>query len=159
MRPRGAHNLLSHLPLHSQQPSRAPNMLIPIGGIHMIPPRSPLQMYSFLSSTTANTSGASMRLSEAPKGRLALPHRQDVLKEMPLSSQASLPNPEATGQMPAGVVPNKKNQGSFSIQQPLSPRTETTHLEVSADAPVRERCVYPENSQGQKKAPSSQTQL
>lgn len=159
MRPRGAHNLLSHLPLHSQQPSRAPNMLIPIGGIHMIQPRSPLQMYSLLSSPTANTSEASMRLSDAPKGRLALPHRQDALKEMPLSSRTSLPNPEAAGQMPAGVVPHRKSRGCFTVQQPSSPGAETSHPEVSADAPVTERRVYPENSQGQKKAPSSQTQL
>ncbi|XP_028317734.1 transcription factor HIVEP2-like [Gouania willdenowi] len=51
-RPRGSH-VLSHLPLHSQQPSRALSLLIPIGGIHMIQPRSTLPLYNLRSSSTA----------------------------------------------------------------------------------------------------------
>ncbi|XP_022070935.1 transcription factor HIVEP3 [Acanthochromis polyacanthus] len=163
-RPRGAHNLLSHLPLHSQQPSRAPNLLIPIGGIHMIQPRSPLPMYKLVSSPAAapanpTGTGASRRPSDAPKGRLALPQRWDTLKETLPSSQASPPHPGASGQMPVGARLHRKSQGCFGVQQPSSPGTETRHAEVSRDAPVTERRVYPETTQGQKKAPSSQTQL
>ncbi|XP_028252215.1 transcription factor HIVEP3 [Parambassis ranga] len=139
-RPRGAHNLLSHLPLHSQQPSRTPSLLIPIGGIHMIQPRSHLPMYSLVGK------GESRRLSNSPKGRLALPPPQDTLKET--SGQASTPPPESLRQ---------KTQGCFGIQQPSSPGTETRHSEVSTA--ITERRVYPETTQGQKKAPSSQTQL
>lgn len=39
-RSRPAHNLLSHLPLHSQRSEATPTLLIPIGGIHMIQPRA-----------------------------------------------------------------------------------------------------------------------
>ncbi|RVE66701.1 hypothetical protein OJAV_G00109960 [Oryzias javanicus] len=52
---RGANNLLSHLPLHSQQSSRTPSLLIPIGGIHMIQSRSPLPLYSMGGISTAPT--------------------------------------------------------------------------------------------------------
>ncbi|XP_028820652.1 transcription factor HIVEP3 [Denticeps clupeoides] len=37
--PRDGSRLFSHLPLHCQQLGRAPSLLIPIGGIHMVPPR------------------------------------------------------------------------------------------------------------------------
>ncbi|XP_008282113.1 transcription factor HIVEP3 [Stegastes partitus] len=163
-RPRGAHNLLSHLPLHSQQPSRTPSLLIPIGGIHMIQPRSPLPMYSLVSSPAVATAspagtGSSRRPGDAPRGRLALPQRRDALKETPPSSRASPPAPGASGQMPVGTRLHRKNQGCFGLQQPPGPGTETRHPEVSTDAPVTERRVYPETTQGQKKAPSSQTQL
>ncbi|KAK6323895.1 hypothetical protein J4Q44_G00062340 [Coregonus suidteri] len=50
---RGGHGgVLSHLPLHSQQLARTTNLMIPIGGIHMIQPRtSPL--YSLVTSPVA----------------------------------------------------------------------------------------------------------
>lgn len=165
---RGAHNLLSHLPLHSQQLGRAPSQLIPIGGIHMIQPRSPLPLYSLVSSPTAATSkptgaGTSWRVSNTPKTRFSLLQRQDTLKEATASSRASPTDDEASGGMPrssqSDTLLHRKNQGCCSVQQLSSPGTESRHLEVSTDAHVTERCVYPESTQGQKMAPSSQTQL
>ncbi|XP_055750034.1 transcription factor HIVEP3-like isoform X2 [Salvelinus fontinalis] len=48
----GQWGVLSHLPLHSQQLARTANLLIPIGGIHMVQPRtSPL--YSLVTSPVA----------------------------------------------------------------------------------------------------------
>lgn len=162
-RPRGGHNVLSHLPLHSQQPSRAPSHLIPIGGIHMIQPRSPLPLYTLVCSPTAATvnttgTGTSLRLSEASKGRFPLLRRQDTLKEM---SPSSPPDPGALGEMSGSSCSDThmKVQGCFGVRRPSNPRAETRPPEVSADAHVTERCVYPETTQGQKKAPSSQTQL
>ena len=152
-RPRGATNLLSHLPLHSQQPSRAPSLLIPIGGIHMIQPRSPLPVYSLVSSRTAATA-ASRTPSDAPKGRLAVEQRQDALKEQSPCGPSSPQSPERTGQTPAGDLLHTQSR-SFAAQQQSSPATETRR----PGSPVRERHVYVESSQGQKKAPSSQTQL
>ncbi|AWP04814.1 putative transcription factor HIVEP3-like [Scophthalmus maximus] len=92
-RPRGAHNLLSHLPLHSQQPSRAPSLLIPIGGIHMIQPRSLLPLYSLVSSPAVNPAGTGDQgvpvkpawpsscghpLSDRPELPAQAPHSQHV---------------------------------------------------------------------------------
>ncbi|TMS18414.1 Endothelin-2 [Larimichthys crocea] len=136
-RPRGAHNLLSHLPLHSQQPSRAPSLLIPIGGIHMIQPRSLLPLYSLVSSptaATANSAGTSWRLSDAPKGRLSLLQRQDTLKETSPSSPASPPEPGAlggtSGTNQSDALLHRKSRGCFSVQQqPSSPGTETRRPE------------------------------
>lgn len=161
---RGAHNLLSHLPLHSQQPSRAPSLLIPIGGIHMIQPRSPLPLYSLVCSpttATANPTGAgtSWRPSNALKGRFSLLQRQDTLKEMSPSSRASPTGPETSGETSPDSLSHRKSRGCFSIQQHSSPRTEATHPEESTDTHVTERCVYPETTQGQKKTPPSHTQL
>ena len=166
MRIRGAHNLLSHLPLHSQQPSRAPSLLIPIGGIHMIQPRSFLPLYSLVSSpvaATANSAGTSWRLGDGPKGRASLLQRQDTLKEMSPSSPASPASPPHPGALGTSwssgsdALLHRKNQGCFGIQQPSSPRTETRCPGVNTDAHATERCVFPESTQGQKKAPSSQT--
>ncbi|XP_049890560.1 transcription factor HIVEP3 [Epinephelus moara] len=161
-RPRGAHNLLSHLPLHSQQPGRSPNLLIPIGGIHMIQPRSTLPVYSLVSSPIAATSspaGTSWRLSDAPKGRFPLLQRQDTLKETSPGSRASPQEPEASegasGSSRSDALSHRNTRGCFQS----SPGTETRHLEVDTDAHITERGVYPETTQGQKKAPSSQTQL
>ncbi|XP_040908945.1 transcription factor HIVEP2 [Toxotes jaculatrix] len=165
---RGAHNLLSHLPLHSQQPSRAPSLLIPIGGIHMIQPRSPLPLYSLVSSPAAATAnpagpGTSWRLSDASKGRFPLLRRQDTLKETSPGGRTDPADPKASGEMSGSShsdsLSHRKSQSRFSIQQPSSPRTETRRPEVSTDTHVTERCVYPDNTQGQKKTPSSQTQL
>ncbi|XP_034560116.1 transcription factor HIVEP3 [Notolabrus celidotus] len=164
-RPRGAHNLLSHLPLHSQQPSRTPSLLIPIGGIHMIQPRSPLPLYSLVSSPSAAPAysartGASWRLSDAPKGRFSLLQRQDTLKE----TSHSPPDPEALeGTSRSGIsdtlLPRKSGGGCFSVQQPKRAGAELRHLKVDTDAQFTDRCVYPKTTQGQKKAPSSQTPL
>ncbi|KAM8841492.1 uncharacterized protein hivep3a isoform 2-T3 [Spinachia spinachia] len=116
MRPRGAHTLLSHLPLHSQAPSRSPSLLIPVGGIHMIQPRSTLPLYSLVSSPAAPAAGLAGRsrtLRDPPKGRV--PQASDAVD---------------------------------------CPGTETGLPEVVAE--VR---VYRQSAQGQKTAPSSQTQL
>lgn len=165
-RPRGAHNLLSHLPLHSQQPSRAPSLLIPIGGIHMIQPRSPLPLYSLVSSPTAATAypggtGTSWSLGDSQKGRFSQLQRQDTLKETSHSRLASPPDPEAlegtSRSGPSDASLPRKSRGCFGVQH--SARTETRHLKVDADAQFTDRCVYPKTTQGQKKAPSSQTQL
>ncbi|XP_029022522.1 transcription factor HIVEP3 [Betta splendens] len=158
---RGAHNLLSHLPLHSQQLSRASSQLIPIGGIHMIQPRSPLPLYSLVSPPTAVTSrpagsGTSWRISSTPKTRspLLLQQQQDPLKEVTSGSRASPTDDAASGGMPRSSqsdAPLRRQNQGCSIQ--LLPQ----HLEVGADS--TETCVYPETTQGQKKTPSSQTQL
>ncbi|XP_065804379.1 transcription factor HIVEP3 [Labrus bergylta] len=161
-RPRGARNLLSHLPLHSQQPSRAPSLLIPIGGIHMIQPRSPLPMYSLVSSPPAVLrnpagTGTSWRLSDTPKGRFSLLERQDTLKE-------TSPDPEALegtsrSSLSDTLLPSqRKSQGCFSVQKQKSAGTETRLPEVDTDAHFTDRCVYRKPAVGQIKAPSSQTQ-
>ncbi|XP_067364739.1 transcription factor HIVEP3 isoform X2 [Channa argus] len=155
-RPRGAHNLLSHLPLHSQQLGRAPSQLIPIGGIHMIQPRSPLPFYSLVSSPTATTAkpagaGASWRLSDPLKTRFSLLQRQDTHKEMTASGRTSLPVPEAlgVGSNQSDTLLHKKTQECINVRLLSSPGTETRLPEVSTD--VRERCVYSECTQGQKR--------
>ncbi|KAM9307148.1 transcription factor HIVEP3 [Pholidichthys leucotaenia] len=127
LRPRVAHNLLSHLPLHSQQPNRSSNLLIPIGGIHMIQPRSALPLYSLVSSPAASSP---QRLADAPKGRLTtLRQHQETLRETLSCSRASSPHPEAPGQTPAGALLHRESQGCLGIQQLLSPKTETRQPE------------------------------
>ncbi|XP_026156764.1 LOW QUALITY PROTEIN: transcription factor HIVEP3 [Mastacembelus armatus] len=162
---RGTHNLLSHLPLHSQQLGRAPSQLIPIGGIHMIQPRSPLPLYKLVSSPAAPTArtagpGTSWRLSSALKARFSLLQHQDSLKETLPSSQASLLDPETlegtSSSSQSDTLLHRENE-AFGVQQTQSPGTETSHPEVSRD--VIERCVDPQTTQAKKKAPSSQTQL
>ncbi|XP_041868149.1 transcription factor HIVEP3 [Melanotaenia boesemani] len=135
-RSRGSSNLLSHLPLHSQQPSRAPSLLIPIGGIHMIQPRSPLPLYRLVSSPSASRG----------KGRLAVPPLQDALRE-------ASPSPKTAEQIPAGDPSPGQSRERFSAWQQSGP--ETKH----PDPPVIERHVYMETTQSHKKAPSPQTQL
>ncbi|XP_029370468.1 transcription factor HIVEP3 [Echeneis naucrates] len=155
---RGPHNLLSHLPLHSQQPSRAPSLLIPIGGIHMIQPRSPLPLYSLVTSPAAATvsptgAGMSCRLRDTLKGRFSKQQRQDTLIEMSSSTRASPVSTEALGETPGSshsdALSHKKSQG-------CCPRTETRHPEKSTAEHVTERCDY-DIAQGQKETPSSQT--
>uniref|UniRef100_A0A3Q3J4E7 C2H2-type domain-containing protein n=1 Tax=Monopterus albus TaxID=43700 RepID=A0A3Q3J4E7_MONAL len=128
---RGAHNLLSHLPLHSQQLGRASSQLIPIGGIHMIQPRSPLPLYNL---------------------------HQDTLKEPSPSSRASSPDPDALGatsrSSQSDALSHRNNEG-FDVQQVSSLGTETRHLEGRTGAHVREGCLNPETTQGQKQAPPS----
>ncbi|XP_019946007.2 transcription factor HIVEP3 isoform X1 [Paralichthys olivaceus] len=161
----GAYNLLSHLPLHSQQPSRAPSLLIPIGGIHMIQPRSPLPLYRLVCSPTATIdnpagTGSSWRQSGTVKGRFSLLQRQDTLRKMSPDSRASPAEPVESGEMSKSSLldslSHRKSRGY--VQQPSSPSTEVRPAEVNTDAHVTERCVYPE-TEGQKKTPSSQTQV
>ncbi|XP_031134421.2 transcription factor HIVEP3 isoform X1 [Sander lucioperca] len=150
-RPRRALNVLSHLPLHSQGASRSPSLLIPIGGIHMIQPRSTLPLYSLVSSpvaATASLAGTSWRLRDAPKGRFPPLQRHDTLEEPWQHGQAS----------PQGGMSGSGRSDALLHRNRPSPGTETRHLAVDTDAHVTERCVYPETTQGQKKAPSSQTQ-
>lgn len=131
---RGAHNFLSHLPLHSQQLSKAPSQLIPIGGIHMIQPRSPLPLYSLLSPPTAAT-----RTSATPRTRFSLLPQQDALATDAAAAPGARPRSSQSDE------PLRKNQ-RCGIQLPSG------RLEVSTD-------VYPETTRGQKKTPSSQTPL
>lgn len=122
-RPRGEHNLLSHLPLHSQQPGRAPSLLIPIGGIHMIQPRSLLPLYSLVSSPVDNPAGTSWRRSDTPKGRSSL-LRQGSPKETSLSRGACPPEPGVLGGKPGGSqsdAPHGESQGRCGVQQKSSP--------------------------------------
>ncbi|XP_055732811.1 transcription factor HIVEP3-like isoform X2 [Salvelinus fontinalis] len=51
---RGGHGgVFSHLPLHSQQLARTPKLMIPIGGIHMVQPRTS-RHYSLVTSPVAS---------------------------------------------------------------------------------------------------------
>ncbi|KAK5621044.1 hypothetical protein CRENBAI_014860 [Crenichthys baileyi] len=133
--PQGTNKLLSHLPLHSQQPSRTLSLLIPIGGIHMVQPRSTLPLYSLVGSRTASNI-----LSEAPKVKLEVPQQQDTHKEMLASSRGGPQNPQAAEQTPAG-------DKSLTVPQPSTSRTGTERTE---------RHVYTED---QNSSASSQKQL
>lgn len=129
MRTRGANNLLSHLPLHSQQPSRAQSLLISIGGIHMIQPRSLLPLYSLVSSPATNPVGTSWRRSDASKGRSSLLPRQDTFKDTSPSSRASPAQHGALGGMlwsRRSDTPSHSKR-CFGIQPPSSPRMESKH--------------------------------
>ncbi|MEQ2194343.1 hypothetical protein XENOCAPTIV_027777, partial [Xenoophorus captivus] len=133
--PQGTNKLLSHLPLHSQQPSRTLSLLIPIGGIHMVQPRSTLPLYSLVGSRTASSI-----LSEAPKVKLAVPQQQDTHKEMLANSRGGPQNPPATEQTPAG-------DKSLTVPQPSTSRTGTERTD---------RNVY---TKDQNSSASSQKQL
>ncbi|KAM3596897.1 uncharacterized protein V6R79_022427 [Siganus canaliculatus] len=138
-RPRGAHNVLSHLPLHSQQPSKTPSLLIPIGGIHMIQPRSLLPLYSLVSSSTAapaNALGPPARQGHAPRARLSLLQRQDTLKETSSSSRTAPPDPQHSGAAAHG-----KSQGHFSVRRSSSPRTEMRLPELEYNTAVLMYCI------------------
>lgn len=131
-RPQGAHNLLSHLPLHSQQPSRAKSLLIPIGGIHMVQPRSLLPLYSLVGSAIANPMETSWRHSEAPEGRSSfLLQCQDSLKETSSSSRARLPDPKALrgvlGSSQSDALLHGKSQGCSGVQQQSRAGSESKH--------------------------------
>ncbi|XP_023201131.1 zinc finger protein 40-like [Xiphophorus maculatus] len=104
-RPRGTNRLLSHLPLHSQQPGRTPSFLIPIGGIHMVQPRSTLPLYRLVASPAA---------SRIPTGKLAAPQYQDAHKEAVASSAPR--RPRAAEQTTAG-------DKGFPVQQPSTSRS------------------------------------
>ncbi|XP_007558530.1 transcription factor HIVEP3 [Poecilia formosa] len=106
-RPRGTNRLLSHLPLHSQQPGRTPSLLIPIGGIHMVQPRSTLPLYRLVASPAA---------SHIPTGKMAAPPYQDAHKEMVASSAPR--RPRAAEQTPAG-------DKGLPDQQPSTSRSDT----------------------------------
>ncbi|KAM4549578.1 transcription factor HIVEP3 isoform 1-T2 [Fundulus diaphanus] len=134
-RPRGTNRLLSHLPLHSQQPSRTPSLLIPIGGIHMVQPRSTLPLYSLV----ASQAGSSV-LSDAPKGKHAVQPRQDTQKETLGCGRGGPRGPQAAEQTPAG-------DKSLTVQQPSTSRAGTERTE---------RHVY---TKGQDTSASSQKRL
>ncbi|XP_029298447.1 LOW QUALITY PROTEIN: transcription factor HIVEP3 [Cottoperca gobio] len=155
-RARGVHNLLSHLPLHSQQPSRTPSLLIPIGGIHMIQPRSTLPLYSLVSRPIAATAaGTSWRLGDKA-ARFPPPQPRDTLEE---TSAGSTQDPEASGgtsrSSRSDTLLHRHTHGCLDVQRPASPGTEARHPDVDTD----KRHVHPETTRGQKKAPSPQTQL
>ncbi|CAG06008.1 unnamed protein product, partial [Tetraodon nigroviridis] len=84
-RTRGPDNLLRHLPLHSQHPGGAPSLLVPIGGIYMIQPRSLLPLYTLDSSPSLSPP---WRLGHTPK-RTSPPRRR--------GSRASSPEQEDSG--------------------------------------------------------------
>lgn len=124
-RPREEHNLLSHLPLHSQQAGRPPSLLIPIGGIHMIQPRSLLPLYSLVSSPAVDPAGTSWRRSDAQKGRASL-LRQSSLKEASLGTLVP-DGPRGKVESSQSGGPPRDNQGRCCVQQPSSPRAGSTH--------------------------------
>ncbi|CAG5884134.1 unnamed protein product [Menidia menidia] len=117
-RPRGANNLLSHLPLHSQQPSRGPSLLIPIGGIHMIQPRSPLPLYTLVSARTAPEGKPAPKEPPPHSG----PRPQSPERTGPGSggeqTEGGRPDPPA----PEGHVYAESSQGQK--QAPSSPQTQ-----------------------------------
>ncbi|XP_063754763.1 transcription factor HIVEP3 [Eleginops maclovinus] len=178
-RPRGAHNLLSHLPLHSQQPSRTPSPLIPIGGIHMIQPRSTLPLYSLVSRPTTGGPLTSWRLGDAaPKAGFPLLQRQETLEETPRDpevlvgvhrdtrgglQQPSSPgeearHPDVDTERQAVLKKTKRRRQAARPKTPSRAGTETEEPDV--DKHVAERPVYPEKPpKGQKETPSSETQL
>uniref|UniRef100_A0A1A8H2Y4 Immunodeficiency virus type I enhancer binding protein 3a n=1 Tax=Nothobranchius korthausae TaxID=1143690 RepID=A0A1A8H2Y4_9TELE len=137
-RVRGLNNLLSHLPLHSQQPNRSPSLLIPIGGIHMIQPRSTLPLYSLVCSQTALT--ADPTSPSSPTGRFSVTLQQNAPNE------TDQEEPEISGQSSAG-------EEGVSVQQA------STHGKVIGHPDSLERHVYINTNQGQKTPPSSQTHL
>ncbi|KAM4725040.1 transcription factor HIVEP3 [Anableps anableps] len=124
-RPRGTNKLLSHLPLHSQQPSRTPSLLIPIGGIHMVQPRSTLPLYSLGGSPAAPAI-----LRDAPSGKLAVPQQQDTHGEMVASSRGAPRRPQAAEQTPAADEGLAVQQASAS-----SSGTGRTERRVSTEGP------------------------
>ncbi|XP_034092643.1 LOW QUALITY PROTEIN: transcription factor HIVEP3 [Gymnodraco acuticeps] len=109
-RPRGNHNLLSHLPLHSQQPGRTPTPLIPIGGIHMITPRSTMPLYSLESRPSA---GASWRLGGFP----------------PLQRHETLEETQRDPEVLVGIQRNTRG----GVQQPSSPGEEARHPGINTE--------------------------
>ncbi|KAM4630451.1 transcription factor HIVEP3 [Polymixia lowei] len=138
--PRGAHNVLSHLPLHSQQPARAPSLMIPIGGIHMIQPRT-TPLYSLVSSPIPVPShpfpggmdrSCKAGLSEVPVGRFPLLQHQNILQEVGPSRHSGSQDQEVTGEKAgrssqSACPPDKEgsSHGCFGTQEPSSPGKET----------------------------------
>ncbi|XP_015251333.1 PREDICTED: transcription factor HIVEP3-like [Cyprinodon variegatus] len=133
--PGGTNRLLSHLPLHSQQPSRTQSLLIPIGGIHMVQPRSTLPLYSLVGSQTASTISR-----ESPKRKLAVPQKQEDHKEKLESSRGGPQSPPAAEQTP-------REDKNLTTQQASTFRTGPEH---------KERHVY---SKGHNTSGSSQKHL
>ncbi|KAJ7991424.1 hypothetical protein DPEC_G00283700 [Dallia pectoralis] len=139
--------VLSHLPLHSQQLAWTPNLMIPIGGIHMVQHRtSPL--YSLVTSPTAgqntpNLAGVDRSLAAQNTHTLtemdcsrkagldhgplcspsSLTRHQSTLKEdaMPSTSMHSSYHTTETGE---GAV------GRAGYSEPLPDTPDTAHGEV-----------------------------
>lgn len=108
-RSRPAHNLLSHLPLHSQRSAPTPSLLIPIGGIHMIQPRPcSLRLFSSTAtcpagtSTTTTTTTTTCKLSDPPPVHNSLPPSPLTSRESPRSGA------------PKGELSSVTVQASFS---------------------------------------------
>ncbi|KAL0962173.1 hypothetical protein UPYG_G00336660 [Umbra pygmaea] len=143
----GHGGVLSHLPLHSQHLTRTPNLMIPIGGIHMVQPRSS-PLYSMVTSPlTAQDTPimAGMDQSTAAQHTHILPemegsrkagmdvgplcwpvlkHHQTTLKEA-VKPSASMYTSDR-----AHRVREKATSPGCSISETLPGKTGTAHLQV-----------------------------
>uniref|UniRef100_A0A8C7VE23 HIVEP zinc finger 3a n=1 Tax=Oncorhynchus mykiss TaxID=8022 RepID=A0A8C7VE23_ONCMY len=120
--------VLSHLPLHSQQLARTANLLIPIGGIHMVQPRtSPL--YSLVTSPVAAkdtptparmdqsmTAQNTPTPSEMDRSRI----RRAGLDEVPLSWPSSLKDHQNS--LKEAARPTRNNSGFETEEDKRNPR-------------------------------------
>lgn len=154
--PRGGHSVLSHLPLHSQQPARAPSLMIPIGGIHMIQARTAPLYTLARSPTSAPTSRHPSQMdrspqkagqSEAPPASRSSPLQpQDTLKETgpPSRQTRSRDRRSVAGGGAAGIrqsisrIPDREgsSHGCFSARESAttSPRGEAKPSASSGSA-------------------------
>uniref|UniRef100_A0A8C7IMI9 HIVEP zinc finger 3a n=1 Tax=Oncorhynchus kisutch TaxID=8019 RepID=A0A8C7IMI9_ONCKI len=124
----GQGGVLSHLPLHSQQLARTANLLIPIGGIHMVQPRtSPL--YSLVTSPVAAkdtptparmdqsmTAQNTPTPSEMDRSRI----RRAGLDEVPLSWPSSLKDHQNS--LKEAARPTRNNSGFETEEDKRNPR-------------------------------------
>ncbi|XP_046875736.1 transcription factor HIVEP3 isoform X1 [Hypomesus transpacificus] len=173
--PQGVQGVLSHLPLHSQQLARTPSLMIPIGGIHMVQPRtSPL--YSLVRSPVtapapygpggehgAWTAGLRKNLL----GRFPSLERQDSLREGGPSSHTShqdhrvreVRDRKCTPRVCLGTraagSPGEESEPCCSAQGDSS----HTHAQGVTHTHTPDGSVFPETSQGQSSPPSCQTKL
>uniref|UniRef100_A0A8C7NX61 HIVEP zinc finger 3a n=1 Tax=Oncorhynchus mykiss TaxID=8022 RepID=A0A8C7NX61_ONCMY len=151
---RGGHGgVLSHLPLHSQQLARTPNLMIPIGGIHMVQPRTS-RHYSLVNSPVASQNTptpAKMDQSMAAQNTptpAEMDHsrtRGAGLEEGPLSRPSSLkhhqnPLKEAAGpstSMHTSYQDNRVGEGEAEgrLSGPLPDKAGTAHLQVCSMRP------------------------
>ncbi|KAM6958822.1 transcription factor HIVEP3 [Aplochiton taeniatus] len=94
---RGAQRVLSHLPLHSQQPTRGASFMVPIGGIHMVKARTG-PLYSLPRSPVPAVEGRwAAGLGGGPGARPSSLMRQDTRREAGPSLQTCLPGDKAGG--------------------------------------------------------------
>uniref|UniRef100_A0A8C8IHG7 Transcription factor HIVEP3-like n=1 Tax=Oncorhynchus tshawytscha TaxID=74940 RepID=A0A8C8IHG7_ONCTS len=151
---RGGHGgVLSHLPLHSQQLAKTPNLMIPIGGIHMVQPRTS-RHYSLVNSPVASQNTptpAKMDRSMAAQNTptpAEMDHsrtRGAGLEEGPLSRPSSLkhhqnPLKEAAGpstSMHTSYQDNRVGEGEAEgrLSGPLPDKAGTAHLQVCSMRP------------------------
>ncbi|KAK7898824.1 hypothetical protein WMY93_019677 [Mugilogobius chulae] len=84
-----AHNLLSHLPLHSQRTTRSPSLLIPIGGIHMIQPRASSSFRPLHSSTICKLADSAPPVARtSTESSLTCPKSPPTCEDSPKSCES-----------------------------------------------------------------------